>query len=267
MENDDLPIGRVLDRREALKLLALTGTAMLVGCNRETASAASTSSAAGSTSTASVSLPACVVRPELTEGPYFVDNDLDRSDIRTDPATGIARPGAPLILTFNVSQVGNNQCVPLTGAHVDVWQCDAAGTYSGVNDRMEGFNTVGERFLRGYQTTDAMGIARFTTIYPGWYRGRTVHIHFKIRTPWAAGTKVTDANKQYDFTSQLFFDDAFSDKVFTKAPYNAKGDRGLRNEADGIFRQSGDSLLLKVADAGTGYTAAFDIGLDLSGSR
>lgn len=251
MDNDDLPIGRVLDRREAVKLLAMTGAAVFVGCNRTGQAAAADSDAIAAN--AAASLPGCVVKPELTVGPYFVDNQLNRSDIRSDPATGKLSPGKQLDLTFNVSQVSNGKCVPLEGAMVDVWHCDAAGQYSAVNDNMEGFNTLNQKFLRGYQLTDSNGAAHFTTIYPGWYRGRTVHIHFKIR-----------AQNNYDFTSQLFFDDALSDRVFARTPYNAKGDRGVRNQNDGIFRQSGDSLILKVGSAGTGYSATFDIGLDLT---
>lgn len=270
MDNDDLPIGRVLDRREAVKLLAMTGAAVLAGCNRGTVAASDSqiAVAGGAASSApSTALPGCVVKPELTVGPYFVDGQLNRSDIRTDPGSGSAKPGKPLDLTFKVSQVTGGQCVPLAGAMVDVWHCDASGVYSGVNDSMEGFNTVGQKFLRGYQTTDAKGVARFTTIYPGWYRGRTVHIHFKIRAPWATGAQVTDATKQYDFTSQLFFDDSLSDKVFAQAPYNTKGDRDRRNSSDGIFRQSGDSLLLQVNETGSAYSASFDVGLDLSDAR
>jgi protocatechuate 3,4-dioxygenase beta subunit len=251
MENDDLPIGRVLDRREAVRLLAMTGAAVLVGCNRANQAAAADSSLVATDGVAS--LPGCVVRPELTEGPYFVDNQLNRSDIRSDPASGKLSPGKQLDLTFNVSQVSSEKCVPLAGAIVDVWHCDADGQYSQVNDNTVGFNTLSQKFLRGYQVTDENGSAHFTTIYPGWYRGRTVHIHFKIRT-----------KSNYDFTSQLFFDDALSDRVFAQAPYKSKGDRGVRNQNDGIFRESGDTLTLKVADAGTGYSATFDIGLAIS---
>src|SRR6476619_1600524 len=124
MDNDDLPVGRVLDRREAVKLLAMTGAAVLVGCNRSSAASSDTSIVASN-----AAIPGCVVRPELTVGPYFVDNQLDRSDIRTDPATGKASPGKQLDLTFNVSQVTGGRCVPLQGAMVDVWHCDAAGEY------------------------------------------------------------------------------------------------------------------------------------------
>ena len=155
--------------------------------------------------------------------------------------------------------------MPLANALVDVWQCDAEGQYSGVNDNMIGFNTVGQKFLRGYQVTDANGVARFTTIYPGWYQGRTVHIHFKIRTP-AQAALAASTDTAYEFTSQLFFDDALTDKVHALAPYNAKGQRNQRNANDGIYRQGGNVLLLKVAQSGSEgrYAGTFEVGLDLS---
>jgi protocatechuate 3,4-dioxygenase beta subunit len=196
-----------------------------------------------------------VVRPEETEGPYFVDEKLNRSDIRSDPTDGSVREGVPLALTFIVSSVGGGGCTPLQGASVDVWHCDAAGVYSDVTDNgAGGFSTVGQKFLRGYQVTDADGKAAFTTIYPGWYSGRTVHIHFKIRTTDSAG-------KAYDFTSQLYFDDALTDQVFAQAPYSAKGERNTRNAQDGIYADGGDQLLLELTRQGDGYAATFDIGL------
>jgi protocatechuate 3,4-dioxygenase beta subunit len=98
---------------------------------------------------------------------------------------------------------------------VDIWHCDAFGVYSDAVD--PGFNTVGQKFLHGYQITDNNGSVELTTIYPGWYAGRTVHIHFKVRL--FAGTTQT-----YSFTSQLYFDDTFTDQVFaTQAPYNTRG--------------------------------------------
>jgi protocatechuate 3,4-dioxygenase beta subunit len=192
------------------------------------------------------------VRPEVTEGPYYVDEDLNRSDIRSDPGTGTVKDGARLALTFRVVQVTSAGCTPLPGAKVEIWHCDAAGVYSDVSD--PGFDTSGQKFLRGYQVTDANGQATFTTIYPGWYSSRAVHIHFKIHD---------DASGQSrEFTSQLFFDDSLSDQVFTQAPYASKGQRDTLNSTDRIY----DSQLLLTtapADDGAdaGYAATFDIGL------
>jgi protocatechuate 3,4-dioxygenase beta subunit len=200
------------------------------------------------------SLPACIVRPEETEGPYFVDERLDRADIRSDPSDGSVREGLPLQLTFHVSQI-QNSCAPLAGATVDVWHCDALGVYSDASD--PGFDTRGKKFLRGYQVTGADGLAQFTTIYPGWYPGRTVHIHFKIRTDSGNGST-------YDFTSQLFFDDSVTDKVYAQAPYASKGKRTLRNQGDGIFQNGGDQLILQLAQWAEGYAGTFDIGLKIS---
>jgi protocatechuate 3,4-dioxygenase beta subunit len=262
----------VLSRREIVRLLALSGAAVIVGC-KPNASGDTVASIADSgtttrlaTASGTTALPACVVRPELTVGPYFVDKQVNRSDIRSDPASGAISAGTPLALTFNVSRVDGGHCAPLAGAMVDVWHCDARGEYSGVNDRMIGFDTVGQKFLRGYQITDAGGRASFTTIYPGWYQGRTVHVHFKVRTP-AATAQAADTAGTYEFTSQLFFDDALTDRVFAQAPYAAKGRRDLRNGDDGIYREAGSQLVLAVVPAGTGYAASFDVGLDLSNAE
>lgn len=241
MGHDGVPVGRVLKRREVLTLLGVTGVAVLVGRNAGSAAARA--------------LPQCVARPQQTEGPYFVDERLNRSDIRSDPATSVVKSGELLDLTINVSRVGDAACTPLVGAQVDVWHCDALGVYSDVID--PGFNTVGQRFLRGYQITDESGRAQFTTIYPGWYPGRTVHIHFKIRTDPAAA-------RGFEFVSQLYFDDALTDRVHGAAPYAAKGQRTLRNGGDRIFRSGGQQLLVAVAESRRPYAAALDIGLQIA---
>jgi protocatechuate 3,4-dioxygenase beta subunit len=257
--DDDRPIGRILTRREILGLLG--GSALIVACapigapTVPSATAAASTGAPIATGSASVAvLPSCIVRPALTEGPYFVDEKLDRSDIRSDPSTNTFKPGIPLALTFVVSRVTGSACAALAGATVDVWHCDALGVYSDATDPTFG-NTKGTKFLRGYQMTDANGIAKFTTIWPGWYQGRAVHVHFKIRTSAANG-------KISDFTSQLFFDEAMNDQIFAQAPYAQKGAAGrLRNEGDGIFQGSGGKLTLVPTKSSDGYTATFDIGL------
>jgi protocatechuate 3,4-dioxygenase beta subunit len=237
-DNDDEMVGSLISRRTALRLFgaASAGSLLLAGTKAQTSNPSS-------------ALPSCIVRPAMTEGPYFVDEKLNRSDVRSDPASKTIRPGAPLRLTFLVSSVSSKGCQPLPGAMVDIWQCDASGTYSDVQ------GAVGQKFLRGYQISDAKGVASFLTIYPGWYPGRTVHIHFKIRH----GT----GNTQQEFTSQLFFDDKFTDTVYKAAPYSARGSRNTHNAADGIYRNGGSQLLLDTKADGKGYAATFDIGLNL----
>ena len=255
MIDDDVPIGRVLSRRE---VLAMLGGSVLLACTPAAVSAPSSPAvtatpnvgvtaapAAPATAAATVAVPSCVVRPALTDGPFFVDGKLDRSDIRSDPATGAVSAGAPLVLTFSVSRLSGTACTTLADAIVDLWQCDALGVYSDVSGP-----GAGRKFLRGFQRTDAQGRARFTTVYPGWYQGRTVHLHFKIRSGAS------------EFSSQLFFDDAFTDGVFAEAPYSQRPNRTTRNANDGIFGQNGRQLTLQcVPSPSGGYAAAFDIGL------
>jgi protocatechuate 3,4-dioxygenase beta subunit len=242
MEYDDIPIGRVLTRREALAFLGATGVLLFFGCSD---SAAANVPGDGNS--------ACLVRPELTEGPYYVDEQLNRSDIRSDPGTGLIKEGALLALSFNVTRASSTACEPLADAIVDVWHCDALGVYSDVSD--PGFNTAGQKFLRGYQVTGTDGVAWFTTIYPGWYRGRAVHLHFKIRS-------AASVSSAFEFTSQLFFDDSLTDQVHGRQPYVSKGQRDLRNSQDGIYNQGGSQLVLNVSETADGYAATFDIALD-----
>lgn len=245
-------MNQMMNRRLALNWLRGLGTVLLVGWLPRKASAAQSTPVP---STAIAALPGCVVRPEQTEGPYFVDEKLNRSDIRSNPADGSVQAGVPLKLGLQVSRMNGNQCQPLRGAIVDIWHTNALGVYSDVADRS--FNTTGQKFLRGYQTTDATGTVQFLTIYPGWYPGRTVHIHFKVRTVAASG-------QSYEFTSQLYFDDALTDRVHAQPPYAQKGQRTLRNNRDGIFQQGGDQLTLAIAPASQGYTATFALALQMT---
>jgi protocatechuate 3,4-dioxygenase beta subunit len=171
----------------------------------------------------------CTLTPEQTEGPYYFDTDAIRSDIRED------REGALLRLALRVRDA--ETCEPIENAVVDIWHCDAGGVYSGFEAG------EGERFLRGAQATNEEGVARFRTVYPGWYQGRTVHIHVKVHL-----------DNSTVLTSQLYFDDSVSDRVFASAPYTDAGERDQRNDSDGIFDEQ---LVMKVSRSGEGWSGAF----------
>jgi protocatechuate 3,4-dioxygenase beta subunit len=244
---------RSYSRRDMLKVLGLGSAAVF--CGYEELRSILSDPADFQSGALAANLPGCVVRPEQTEGPYFVDEKLNRSDIRADPSDKSLKPGVPLRLEFQVSRVAGAACTPLSGAMVDVWHCDAAGVYSGVPDGQ--FDSRGKKFLRGYQQTNANGNAEFLTIYPGWYEGRAVHIHFKIRAA-AQGARA------HEFTSQLYFDESVNDQIFKQAPYDSKRGRRVMNDADSLYRRGGKELLLAPGKDAQGYRVKFDIGLQSS---
>jgi protocatechuate 3,4-dioxygenase beta subunit len=177
----------------------------------------------------------CVLTPELTEGPYYLPNERVRRNITE------GRPGVPLLLRLTV--VDASTCRPIRGAAVDVWHCDALGVYSGVQGNQG-------TFMRGIQRTDKTGVARFRTVYPGWYQGRAVHIHVKVHL-----------GGQVVHTGQLFFSDAVTDAVYRRAPYRRRGARDTRNADDAIFRNGGKRSLLALRRVGTVYTGRITMGV------
>src|SRR5437773_1702569 len=169
------PSARLMSRREMLEFMGTAAAVAMFGCGRGQPGLPDSIGGENLQSTAvAAAIPSCVVRPEQTEGPYFVDERLNRSDIRSEPSTGVLKAGVPLRLVFHVSQISTNACMPLKGAYIDVWHCDALGVYSDVQGGRGSAGTSGTKFLRGYQVTDSNGMAEFMTIYPGWYQGRTV---------------------------------------------------------------------------------------------
>jgi protocatechuate 3,4-dioxygenase beta subunit len=177
----------------------------------------------------------CVLTPEMTEGPYYVSGEKVRRDITE------GRPGVPLELALTV--VNASTCKPIKGASVDIWHCDALGVYSGVQG-----NTG--TFMRGLQRTDVHGLARFTTVYPGWYQGRAVHIHVKVHI----GGNVVH-------TGQFFFNETVTDAAYTQAPYNTRGARDIRDSNDSIYRNGGSKSLLKMKKSSTGYVGSITMGV------
>ena len=260
---------RLLTRREMLAMMGAAGVMAVAGCGDDdkAGSGAVTNGSTQAPSTAATATPSdastvggtpapvtCVLTPEQTEGPYFVDERLNRSDIRSDPAAGSTKEGVPLRLSLTVSRVDGAACTPLAGAVVDMWHCDALGVYSDVSGGAGQPDTAGQQFLRGYQVTDENGQVEFQTIYPGWYTGRTPHIHFKVRTD-------PDSQQGFEFTSQLYFDESVTESVFSRAPYSSKGPADTTNATDGIFRAE---TLLPLTAEGDGYAGTFHIGVQMA---
>lgn len=247
MDSDDEPVGRVLGRRQALALLGMAGAALTVTVAGQGVAAAATPEQSGDCAVD------CVVTPESNEGPYFVDEGLNRSDLRPDPSNGTVSVGTLLALNIGVVKIDSRGLAPLKDAVVDIWSCDAFGVYSDVAEE----GTVGKKYLRGYQVTDRTGKVRFLTVLPGWYPGRTIHLHVKVRTTGTDG-------KPYEFTSQLYFTEEFKAGYLTAEPYAGKGVPDTTNATDRFFAQGGDQMLLRPRRMLSGYVADFTIGLDLS---
>jgi protocatechuate 3,4-dioxygenase beta subunit len=179
----------------------------------------------------------CVLTPELTEGPYYIDGEKVRRDIRD------GHPGTHLTLRLTV--LNASTCKPLKGAAVDIWHADAAGVYSGF-----GAGAASRTFMRGVQRTDKNGLAVFTTVYPGWYQGRAVHVHVKVHV----GGNVVH-------TGQLFFSDTLTEQVYKAKPYAARGNPDVTNANDSIFVNGGKRSLLSVKKSGTGYVGSIAMGV------
>ena len=240
--NDDTTEQRAdaLSRRGALTKLG--GLAVALGGSalgaRELLDADDADAAGTGPAAVASGLVSCVLAPEQTEGPYY----LDDAAIRRNVTEG--RPGVALALRLTVVNVAS--CKPIKGAAVEIWHCDAGGDYSGV----QGDTGM---FLRGVQRTDAKGLAIFKTIYPGWYQGRTVHIHTMVHL----GGNVVH-------TGQLYFPDALTDAVYQRTPYSQRPDRTTRNAADSIYRNGGKRSTLKLVRSGAAYMGSITMGVQRS---
>lgn len=191
----------------------------------------------------------CILTPEAMEGPFYFDPKLVRAGIAEGKA------GAPLALVLTVTDA--ETCAALKGARVDVWHCDGLGVYSGYARQATGA-AEGETFLRGTQFTAVDGRVAFDTIYPGWYPGRTPHIHFKV---------ILDDKERV--TGQLYFPDTASERIYAAhSPYRErKQDRDTVNANDFIFREEGgEATLAEIEEAGGSYRASLLIGIDRTGA-
>jgi protocatechuate 3,4-dioxygenase beta subunit len=243
---------RRLRRREALAALGGAGLAGVLGASGPLRGAPAAQAAAS-----------CVLTPEVTEGPYWIDNSLTRRDITE------GRPGLPLEIVFTVQNA--KTCNPIAGADVEIWHCDAGGLYSGYESLSRGGGprasgaqggghqppTSSTHYLRGHQKSDAQGRAQFLTVFPGWYRGRTPHIHLKVHV----GGRVIH-------TGQVFFNEATTGAVYRQSPYKTHGQPDTRHAADSIFRQAGGSSavlhLARRSGSRKGYRGRITLGVATS---
>ena len=229
-------------------------------------SAAQISASTNQTCTLTPSLIEQEGTPQQIEGPYFVDNMPNRSDIRSDPSDDSVQQGIPLRLVLHVYDVDNGRCIPIKGAKVDIWHANSQGVYSAVQDA----GTTGKKFLRGYQMTDNNGTVSFTTIYPGWYEGRAIHIHVKVRT-------FHGSDKTLEWTSQFYLNNSINEQIHRRPPYSIHGLPDRTNEQDGIYKgastdgllqsNTGKHLMLNLTQDKQGYIGTFNIVVNASQAR
>jgi protocatechuate 3,4-dioxygenase beta subunit len=235
-------MGKQIDRRKVLAMFGAVGLgAVAAACGGNDDGGTATGDTTTSTSADRFdAAAACALTPQQAEGPYYLDIDRVRSDIRED------RQGTPLRLAIRVRE--NGSCQPVPDTAVDIWHCDATGLYSGFESASTGGGsgaTDSTRYLRGTQITNRDGIVEFLTVYPGWYRGRTVHIHTKVHL-----------NNAEVLTSQLYFDEKVTSEVFAAEPYASDSGRDTFNHDDGIFS---DETILTVSKDGNGYLGVINL--------
>ena len=231
--------------------------------------------------------PGCTLTSEQEEGPYYVDDELLRRDITE------SRPGVPILLAVHL--VDAKTCAPLKNAALDIWHCDAAGVYSGFTANSPdgppggpggergrggpppGFGPAGfrgggprvidaTRFLRGVQLSNDAGLVEFATVFPGWYSGRAIHIHTKVRVGGAAQQKYSGGHVAH--TGQFFFPEELTEKIAQLQPYAKRlSVHRTTQREDGIFKsQHGAECMLTVERLGKsdaeGFRATATLAID-----
>jgi len=218
--------------------------------------AASTSAVVDVTVTASTS--ACSETLEGEEGPYFVDDSASgylRTNILSNIDGTSTQTGIPLTLTIYVFDA-KNSCAAMQSVQMDIWHCNATGIYSAESSE----STVGESWLRGYQISDVSGMVEFTTIVPGWYSGRTTHIHLRLRSTY------DDTDDSGTNTTQLFFDQTLVDTIDTTvSPYSTLGTNPTTNATDRVYADQvdGTTLMTLTGSNSAGYTATAKVYLPI----
>ncbi|WP_329216884.1 intradiol ring-cleavage dioxygenase [Streptomyces sp. NBC_01485] len=257
-----------LDKSMKRRRVLIGGTAVAAAGGLAVAGFASADTPSGDTevsaeakasTSASATSGICTLNAEVTEGPYSLDGALVREDIRED------KEGFEVQYTFTVVDQAND-CAPLADALVEIWHCDALGEYSGFvggNGHEEEDNGT---FLRGGQMTDANGECSITSIWPGHYVSRAVHVHMRVHT------EVTLTDDSYTggeviHTGQLFFDADINEEIQATSPYSANTTKETALADDSIYDDGGSSsglLTLTALGIGVsdGYKATLTVGVN-----
>ncbi len=246
-----------MERKSFLRTFAVAAAAgplLIEACKKDSAAAQTDST---TTTTTSTNGTTCTTTPTETEGPYpYVGGEITNPLNRADVTSG--QTGVPLTVNFLVVNVNDN-CNVVTGARVDIWHCNKDGYYSGYANQpglLGSKSYVGETWLRGYLLTDSSGLAKFTTIYPGWYGGRATHIHMEVFV-----------NSVLKKVSQLTFSETISDAVHVSTLYAAHGINPIRNANDSVFGDSATDLALETlaltGSVSAGYSGTFTLGVAL----
>ncbi len=271
MTEEEFP--RRLTRRGALTAFIGAGATLALGCGNSSSTGGSdteggagaggtgTGGTKGSGGTTASEGGDCAVTAEGEIGPYFADDSdarFNRSNIVTNIDGTNAQTGIPLTLTVTIVDT-EKACAPYAGAQIDIWHCNSAGVYSDQSAE----NTTTESWLRGYQVTDDNGQVTFITIIPGWYQGRTTHIHLRVRSTYSSASSTSDGTN----TTQLFFDQTFVDTLATSvAPYSAEGKNSTTNASDHVYtgETHGENLMTVSGDTTNGYAASVTIYLPIT---
>jgi protocatechuate 3,4-dioxygenase beta subunit len=253
---------RAAIRRFGIGLAALPMARLLAACTSESGNAvdAAAGGDGGIDSGLAAGDAACSETLEGEIGPYFADDSADgfaRSNVLANLDGSSAQTGVPFTLTIYVYD-SEAACTPYAGAQIDIWHCNASGVYSDI----AGEDTTGQQWLRGYQLTDATGKVTFTTIIPGWYQGRTTHIHARVRSTYSEASSTSDGTN----TTQLFFPQTLVDTLSTTvAPYSAEGVNPTTNAGDHVYgpETASRNELVLAGSTAAGYTATFAIYLPI----
>ncbi|MCX4761705.1 intradiol ring-cleavage dioxygenase [Streptomyces sp. NBC_01275] len=253
------PTSTPVARRTVLVATGATAATLAVG-----AAVATTGKAgpAAQTDTAPVAAAAvCTLTKEMTEGPYYLDGQYVRADVTEGKA------GIPLKLTLTV--VDDDTCVPLSNALVEIWHADALGEYSGFVGSNGHSEADSGTFLRGGVLTNSSGVAAITTVYPGWYRGRCIHIHIKVHTNVTLTSNGSFTGGQELHTGQLFFNETITTAVAKVSPYSTNTVTRTTLAQDSIYDDGGAaSGLLTLTALGSstsaGYAGTLTLGVEQS---